>query len=188
MGKIFTWIEAHPAEAGIIGVGGVIVVMWMLGFFSSSSSSADSGASNMAAAYYAAEAQQAVVGGQIQVANIQANASTAQALAGDTAAVSINKAQTKAATTINGQNSNASVTMNASNNATAAQINASNNQSSIMTSWINTILPTELSTFGMSGFTASIPGVGNYQSGGNLSPAEMMQAGYSPQAIAAAGG
>jgi hypothetical protein len=189
MGNIMKWIEAHPAESAIIGVGGALVVMWMLGFFSSSSSSsADSGTANMAAAYYAAEAQQAVVGGQIQVATIGAAASTAQALAGDTAAVSINKAQTKAATAINGQNANASVTMNASNNQTAATIDASNNQAGILSSWINTILPTELQTFGMAGFTASIPGVGNYQSGGNLSPAQMRAAGYSPQAIAASGG
>jgi hypothetical protein len=183
MGKVFAWIEAHPAEAGIIGVGGVVVIMWMLGFFSSSSSSSNSGASNMAAAYYAAEAQQAVVGGQIQVANIQATASTAQALAGDTAAVSINKAQTKAATTINGQNSNASVAMNASNNATAATITQSNNNAGIMASWINSILPAEINAYGASGFVTSTPLGGSYQSGGAIGPAEAASLGYSPQEI-----
>lgn len=185
MGGILKWVEAHPAESAIIGIGGAVVVMWMLGFFSSSSSSsANSGASNMAAAYYAAEAQQAVVGGQIQVANIAANASTAQALAGDSAAVSINKAQTKAAVAINGQNSNASVTMNASNNAAAASIADTQAKSSALTSWINNILPQEIATYGASGFVTSIPGVGTYQSGGALDPNTAAATGFSPAQIA----
>jgi hypothetical protein len=190
MGKFMAWVEAHPAEAGIIGVGGVLVIMWLLGFFSSSSSSssASAGTANMAASYYAAEAQQAVVGGQIQIANIQANASTAQALAGDTAAVSINKAQTKAATTINGQNAATTVATTNSNNAAATTIAQSNANASLLSQFMGSILPAEFATYGAKGIITSIPGLGTFQVGGALSPAEMMAAGYSSQAIAAAGG
>lgn len=185
MDGVLKWVEAHPAESAIIGIGGVVVILWALGFFSSKpAASADAGTANMAAAYYAAEAQQAVVGGQIQVANIAATASTAQALAGDSAAVSINKAQTKAAVAINGQNSNASVTMNASNNQAATTIADTTARASTLMSWINNILPTEIATYGASGFTTSIPGIGTYQSGGALDPATAAKTGYTPQQIA----
>jgi hypothetical protein len=206
-GKIFSWVEAHPAESAIIGVGGVLVIMWMLGFFSSSSSAASSGASNMAAAYYAAEAQQAVVGGQIQVANIQATAGTAQALAGDTAATDISAINANAATTINGQNANVTTTLgdqqlNAtySNNATllattqandaaATQISSAHDYSSLVSSYMNSVLPTELATYGGGqGWATSIPGFGTIQSGGELSPAQAAAAGYGPNYLAMMGG
>jgi hypothetical protein len=122
--EVTGWVEEHPTESIVIGAGGVIVVLWLLGFFSSSSSASDSGSSNLASAYYAAEAQQAVVGGQIQMATIQSAAATAQNAAQVNGAVAINKAQTKAATTINGQNATAATTINASNNAAALGIDA----------------------------------------------------------------
>ena len=169
---ITSWVEEHPTESIVIGAGGVLVVLWLLGAFSSSGSS-DAGASNLASAYYAAEAQQAVVGGQIQMATIQSAAATAQNAAQVNGAVAINKAQTKAAVTINGQNASAATTINQSNNDanivgsnnqllatysnnstayetakvnTAAQVtmNQSNNNSNQMIDFINSILPAEM--------------------------------------------
>jgi len=179
MGNILKWVEAHPAESAIIGVGGVVVVMWMLGFFSSApASSADSGSANMAAAYYAAEAQQAVVGGQIQVATIAAAASTAQAVAGDTAAVQIN-----------GQNTNASIKMTKSNNATAATIADQANQTSLLAQYINSILPTELLQSNGMGIQTSIPGVkGTFTTGFGVTPSQAASLGYGPAYLASIGG
>lgn len=122
LAEVTGWVEDHPGESIIIGAGGVLVLLWLMGAFSSSSSDS-SGASSLAAAYYSAEAQQAVVGGQIQMATIQTAGATAQNAANANAAVAINKAQTKAATTINGQNASAATTINQSNNdATTAQL------------------------------------------------------------------
>jgi hypothetical protein len=113
--KLASWIEEHPGYS--IGIGLVVTlgVLWLLGFFSSSSSAAssDGGQSNMAAAYYAAEAQQAVVGGQIQISHEQTAAQTAQAATAANAAVAINDAQTRAAITINGQNADTSAQLGA---------------------------------------------------------------------------
>ena len=100
--------------------------MWLLGFFGSSASSSDSGASSLASAYYAAEAQQAVVGGQIQMATIQRAAATAQNAAQVNGAVAINEAQTGAAVTINGQNATSATVINGQD--TKAATAASNNQ------------------------------------------------------------
>jgi hypothetical protein len=151
-GKILGWAEAHPAQA--VMAGGVIVlgVLWLLGVFDRPQQQSDGGASNMAAAYYAAEAQQAVIGGQIQVANIAATRDTAIAGLETDAAVKLGNIQANAAQTINQQNADVSTKLgefgleatksehwllkmlgeyglNAtySNNATAQAINASNN-------------------------------------------------------------
>jgi hypothetical protein len=171
--QVTGWVEQHPTESIVIGAGGLIAVLWLLGFFSGSSSASSSGSSNLASAYYAAEAQQAVVGGQIQVATIQSAAATAQNAAQVNGAVAVAKSQSKAATTINGQNATAATTINGqddataaaassnqllatySNNATAAEVTASNNSTaatintnningSIMTSYINSIAAPEL--------------------------------------------
>jgi hypothetical protein len=134
---VTSWVEQHPTESIVIGAGGVLVVLWLLGAFSSSGSASDSGSSNLASAYYAAEAQQAVVGGQIQMATIQAAASTAMNASQVNGAVAINKAQTSAAVKINNQNANAGMIINQSNNdaanyqmglTTNANIVGSNNQ------------------------------------------------------------
>ena len=208
LAEVTTWVEAHPTESIVIGLGGTLAVLWLLGFFSSSSSN-NSGASSLAAAYYAAEAQQAVVGGQIQVANIQATAGTAQSLIGANAAVAINAAQTGAATTINGQNASAATTINQSlgsdallatqssnnaalaavqsNNAAAAQITQSNNTAGLMNNFISSIMPGELAT-SPGGWAANIPGLGYITGatgiGAVSSPFNAAQAGYSPAAIA----
>ena len=123
-----TWVTDHPTESIVIGLGGLLVVLWALGVFKGgAASSASAGASNLAGAYYAAEAQQAVVSGQIQAATIGAAAATAQSAASDNAAVAINAANANAATIINGQNTGASVAINDSSNNAAVAINAANN-------------------------------------------------------------
>jgi hypothetical protein len=148
------WVEAHPTESIIIGGVGVIALLWLLGAFGGSKSTDSSGASSLAAAYYAAEAQQAVVGGQIQVANINATASTAQKSLDDNAAVAINSTNAYAAMTINGQNTSSAVSetysnnqtaiaTNQSNNDAAIAINKSNNTTTLLTTAMNTIIPTD---------------------------------------------
>jgi hypothetical protein len=137
MKGITSWVEDHPTESIVIGLGGTLAILWLLGFFSSSTQSADSGSSNLAAAYYAAEAQQAVVGGQIQMANIAATASTAQSLIGANAAVAINAANSTAATTINGQNATAATTINQSNNDAAATLNGQNTSEQLLATYSN---------------------------------------------------
>jgi hypothetical protein len=122
MERYIHWVEEHPGESFLIGGGIVLVLLWLLGYFSSSSSG--SGSSNLASAYYAAEAQQAVVGGQIQMAHIAATASTAQTNLNDQAAIAINAANTGAAMTINQQNASAATTINAANVGGATAINA----------------------------------------------------------------
>lgn len=194
--KIVSWVEAHPGESILIGGAGVLGIMWLLGFFSSSGSGGSSQGNNLASAYYGAEAQQAVVGGQIQVANIQATRDTAIAALETNGATAIAKTQAHAAITINGQNADASTTigqqqLNAtvsnnatalaitnSNNATAQAINASNNQASMMTDWMHNILPTEFSTYGANGFQTWLPGGGVFSTGGTLSPNQAAAAGY----------
>src|SRR5215831_13248319 len=104
-GEAITWIEAHPAESIVIGAGGVLALMWLFGAFSGPKASDTSGGSaNLAAAYYAAEAQQAVVGGQIQMANIAAAADVAKTGLTTRTATAINESNNNAAVLINGQN------------------------------------------------------------------------------------
>lgn len=69
------YAKEHPYIVGVGVFGGGLLILWWLGYFSSSK--ADAGVANMAAAYYSAEAQQAVVGGQLQMATVQAAAQTA---------------------------------------------------------------------------------------------------------------
>ena len=108
------------------------------------------------------QAQQAVVGGQIQMATIQTAGATAQNAANANAAVAINKAQTGAAVKINQQNATtasalgndsllatqssnaAAVATTISNNNAATTMDASNNQTTLMQTFLGTTLPTEL--------------------------------------------
>jgi hypothetical protein len=194
------WVEAHPTESIIIGGASVIALLWLLGAFGGSKS-ADSGSSSLASAYYAAEAQQAVVGGQIQQANIAATAATAQMGLQTDAAVKINEAQTGAAVTINGQNANAATTignqqllatysndgaavqMNASNNAALVQANYDSGQASQMNNFISNVLPTELATYGQLGFTTNV-GNQKFSSGQWSNPSIARASGYSESQIA----
>ena len=122
LGEVSTWVEAHPGESIVIGGAAAIALLWVFGVFGGSSAAAsNSGASNLASAYYAAEAQQAVVGGQIQMATIQSAAATAINGQNANAAVAIQKSQSHAATTINQQNASAATTINQSSNNLMAQ-------------------------------------------------------------------
>lgn len=134
-GDMVKWAEGHPVPTVIIGAGGLIAILWMLGYIGGGSAQqgADQGTQNMAAAYYAAEAQQAVVGGQIQMATIQAAAATAINNANDNAAVELGHTQATAAMTINAQNVGGALGLGAqnlqatySNNQTARQIAVNN--------------------------------------------------------------
>jgi hypothetical protein len=111
MKSLTAWVEAHPGESVVIGGGGLLLLLWLLGFFSSSTQAAPS-QDPLAAAYYAAEAQQAVVGGQIQMNNADTAAQTAQTGINANAATTIAATNATAAQTINGQNADAAQTIN----------------------------------------------------------------------------
>lgn len=206
MEKFVSWVEAHPGESVVFGGLGVLVLLWLLGYFSSDTSNA--GASNLASAYYAAEANQAVVGGQIQMANINATASTAQAGIQANAATAIATTEAGAATTINGQNVNGALGFSnnelsatysnnqtaqnviASNNATALTLDAQNNQASEINGAINNVIPAEIAATGSIGGFA-LPNFGTFGTytglspnafpGGQSNPEYLALAGYLPQ-------
>lgn len=188
--KVLAWVEDHPTESIVIGVGGAVVLMWLLGFFSSSSTSSSnsSGAGNMAAAYYAAEAQQAVVGGQIQVANINATAQTAQTKLATDAATAIASTNAAAATTINGQNSTTALATTVSNNTTQAQIDQSNNTAGLLQTYLSSVIPAEFATYGTNPFQLDIPGIGTLQGNAIGSPNDLIAQGFTPQQAAKAFG
>lgn len=90
MEKVSALIKAHPLEATLLGGVAVIALLY---FFGSSSSGSSSGASDEAAqqaAYFNAENIQAQTGAAVQIAGINANASTAQTQLNDTASTTIN--------------------------------------------------------------------------------------------------
>lgn len=138
------WVEAHPIEATVIGLGGVVVLLWLFGAFKGGGgSSADAGTANMAAAYYAAEAQQAVVGGQVQVATIQAARDTALGKLQTDAAVALGTTQATAATAINQQNTSTALAITQSNNAAATQISDTASRAALISDWFHNIVPAE---------------------------------------------
>jgi hypothetical protein len=198
------WAEAHPTESILIGGAGVIALLWLFGAFKSSGSSADAGASSLASAYYAAEAQQAVVGGQIQVAGINATAATAQTKLQADAASAINASNNNAAIITNGQN--ASVASHVadtgllatysnndtayktaqSNNDTQAAINANNNATFAFSDLMHLTVPAEFARLGAESFHIYTPwGQDLGVTGGSASPGTPFayeQAGYSADA------
>lgn len=105
------WIEDHPWLAAAIGLGGVLILLWLLGFFSSSSNSSSSSGTNLAAAYYAAEAAQTTASTQLQMATVAYGAQTAQAQIQANGAEAIAATNANAATTINGQNAGATTVL-----------------------------------------------------------------------------
>jgi hypothetical protein len=194
----------HPVQAIMVGAIVVIGVLWLFGAFTAkpAASSEGAGSANMAAAYYAAEAQQAVVGGQIQMATIGAARDTAIAGLTADAAVKTTHIQANAATTINQQNADATTTLggqalnatlsnnatawsiSANNNATAMQINDTNNMSSRLSDYFHTVLPQEFAAFAGRGLSTFIPGIGNLELWGGGSPNEAAAAGFTPAQIA----
>jgi hypothetical protein len=163
--ELTAWVEANPGKSILIGGGLVIFLLWIFGAFSKSSAG-DGGQSSLAAAYYAAEAQQAVVGGQIQMANISANASTAQELIKANAAQAINATNATAATTINSQQGNVlmdvsskQLTLGLNNNATLLAGQQNNNATALEAlkagiagqetiTALNTVIPQEIAVTG----------------------------------------
>jgi len=183
------WVSAHPTESVVIGLGGLLAVLWLLGVFKGggSADAAATGASNLAGAFYAAEAQQAVVGGQIQMTTLQTAAATAQAANAANAAVAINEANAHAATIINGQNTGAASIMNQSSNdaavamsgnqllatysnndaavrttalntSAAVAVNASNNNANVLATAMQTVVPQELAAGGTGAAIVTLPG------------------------------
>lgn len=204
MEKAIAWIEAHPIEATLIGLGGVIALMWLFGFFGSKQSS-DGGASSLAAAYYAAEAQQAVIGGQIQQANIAATRDTAIAGIQANAAEAINQSNNNASTTINGQNVGATVQLGnyqllatQANDAMQIATNDSNNRyryatardaatASVFNTYATSIAPAEIAISGGSRLSSPFGYFGT-DTGDQRTPNLLASQGYTPEQIAAAFG
>lgn len=203
MDKAIAWIEAHPVEATLIGLGGVVLLLYVFGVFGKSSS--DGGASSLAAAYYAAEAQQAVVGGQIQQANIQATRDTAIAGIQANAAEAINQSNNNASTMINSQNVGAAMQLGdyqllatESNNATTVATNDSNNRyafatardaatASVFNSYAQFVAPSEIAVSGGSRLSSPFGYFGT-DTGDQRTPNLLASQGYTPQQIAAAFG
>jgi hypothetical protein len=205
-GKIAGYVQEHPGLSIAIGAGGLVFVLWIFGAFSKGGGGGDGGQTSMAAAYYAAEAQQAVVGGQIQVATLQATRDTAIAGLQADAATKINKTNAKAAMTINQQNADTSVALGGqqllatynnnatslattnSNNATALSITDSNNRAGLFQTLFGTTIPAELSLMASHGYAPS--GTFNTPYGRvdvalpAGSPAAMAAAGFNPAQIA----
>lgn len=196
-GKVTSWAEDHPYASIAIGLAFVLFILWLFGAFrGSSDSGGEASAGNMAAAYYAAEAQQAVVGGQIQIATIQANRDTAINADQTAAAVKLGKQQVKlggiqakAATDINQQNANVAITninanerMNQVNAATYQSIAETNARSSLLSDFFHSILPTEIAN-GIN--VTSIPGLGTLSWGTMADPNTLRAAGYSEAQIRA---
>lgn len=204
LAQVTGWVEQHPTESIVIGAGGVIAILWLLGYFGSSAGASSSGASNLASAYYAAEAQQAVVGGEIQMTTLQTAAATAQNAAQVNGAVAIAKAQAKAATTINGQNASSATTIatdasdnallatrsnNAtalattlSNNATKVTIDANDNQTSLLQTVLGSIIPAEMPYLGGGAvFQSSFGNIGVGAGSLGVSPNDLIARGYTQQ-------
>lgn len=124
--ELFGWVEDHPILTAVLGITGLLIILWLLGVFSSSKAS-EGGQSNMAAAYYAAEAAQAAAGAQIQTTQIQATAATSIAARNAQMQEALGAISAGAATTINAQNTGAAMTINQQNTGAAIAIDAAGN-------------------------------------------------------------
>jgi hypothetical protein len=195
---LLAWIEAHPWQAALIGGVGVLVILWLFGFFGSSSQQS-SGDGGLMSAYYAAEAQQASVGAQLQAHQDDLAAATNQAQIQANAAEAIATTAANMQTTINSQNVTGAEALGAdqlfatySNNATVVTTNAANNaaataiageaaHASIMTTFLDKVVPLEIKKTGGT-FGATIDG-GSFSIGrpgkiATLSPKRLKQLGY----------
>jgi hypothetical protein len=90
--------EEHPVGAGLTVFGGGLFLLWILGYFSKAPQPTGDG--GMAAAYYAAQQTQTLAGTQLQMAQSNNVAQTAQAQIAADAAVKINSQNTLTATDI----------------------------------------------------------------------------------------
>lgn len=166
--------EDHPVATGaVIFVGGVLI-LYMLGYIGGgSAASASSNNAGVAAAYYNAEAAQTVAGTQLQIAQANNTAATAQAQIAADAATKINAAQVAGATAINQSNNQAVVAETYNTNAlgvvqaqvagdTAVKVAYNTNalgvvqsQDSLLASIYHMIVPTELANGGNASFNTT---------------------------------
>jgi len=103
MEKVTAFIHSHPLQAVLLGGVAVLAVLYIMRSGSSSNSAAAS-QSSLNSSYYQAEAIQAQSGAAIQVANINASATTAQTkIAADTS-IANNSTWATADTTMNANN------------------------------------------------------------------------------------
>ena len=107
MEEVLKWIEDHPILAAVLGIGGLLLILWLLGFFSKPST----GSANLAGAYYAAEAAQTTAATQLQMATVQATNDTAKA-----------GLQAQAAQAIAATNANAAMNIAATQGTTATTL------------------------------------------------------------------
>lgn len=204
MEGVYEWAKQHPWAAGLLTLGAIFILLWLLGFFgSSSSSSTSSNSNNLAAAYYAAEAAQTTAGTQLQMATEAYGAQTAQDQIQANAAQGIASTQANMYTTIGGQNAGVETALGndqllASNNAnddalaasnTAAQFayqTAYNNaQAGVLSTAMNTIIPQELAmTSGYGNFFLPGFGTASVNTGAPTSPYTLESMGYTPSAAA----
>ena len=211
--ELFGWVEDHPILAAVLGITGLLIILWLLGVFSSSRASTNDGG-NMASAYYAAEAAQAAAGAQIQKTQIEATAATSIAARQAMMNEALGQIQATAATTINGQNTGAAMTINAQdnytaralssdqlqvtantnawaawtagvNNDTARLINYDNNRTSIFNTFLNNVVPAEIAA-GQYTLGHDVAGQSYGASTAPSTPQWMREHGYSESQIARA--
>lgn len=178
--EVAGWAENHPWETGgIVFVGGLIL-LWLLGYFNKSPAQQGNNGT-LAAAYYQAELAQTVAGTQLQIAQANTKAQTAQA-----------QIMADAATKINAQNTAASVAITQTNATAATDINASQTNASVAMNKLNTyagliqtIVPQEMAMNGGSA-NVTLPGFGTIDTYSGVTPSPNMLSGwgYNPAQIA----
>lgn len=201
MEGVYEWAKQHPWAAGLLTLGAIFILLWLLGFFGgSSSATTSSNSNNLAAAYYNAEAAQTTAGTQLQMATEYYTNQTAQDQIQANAAQGIAQTQANMYTTIGGQNAGVETALgndqllasnNANNDALAAtQATAYFNNQAATTaanaSEVNTLLgsgiiPQELNySGGVAAF--SLPGAGtlNFTTGAIPNINDLLTMGYSP--------
>lgn len=209
MEGVYEWAKQHPWAAGLLTLGAIFILLWLLGFFgSSSSSTTSSNSNNLAAAYYQAEAAQTTAGTQLQMATEAYAAQTAQDQIQATAATGIATTQANMYTTIGGQNAGVETALgndqllasdNANDDALAASNTAANfayqtaagaNQAGLMTTFMNSIVNPELQlTGGLA--SGNIAGLGQFSIMPNVGVPNILaleQQGYTSAGAAAIAG
>lgn len=179
--EVAGWAENHPWETGgIVFVGGLIL-LWLLGYFNSAPAQSSGNNDTLAAAYYQAEMAQAVAGTQLQIAQANSTAQTAQAQIMADAATKINAQNTAASVAITQTNATAATDINAKQSDTAAAMNSLNTYAGL----IQAIVPQEMAMNGGSA-NVTLPGFGTIDtySGATATPSWLAAAGYNPSQIA----
>ena len=130
------WAEKNPIPTfGIVIVGG-LAILYFTGFFSSSSVPAGANTSQYDAEVAANNANQTA----LQIATLNANASTNQALIQGATLEEVNQANNNASVAINSDNVTSATTINQSNNNAQVQTNLQNNQTAVTLGTNNNLL------------------------------------------------